>query len=140
MSETTNEFSIADLMGGTLGDIPERKKAEAGRYEATLRTAKYDPDDEHKILLAFGDLRSVEDPAKDMRNYDNVLVSWSDKTPKVFLEDLFAFFRAHKAYRSTVDPKEMLPELVGKRYTFQIVQRKDKPEYTNVKNVRPIEG
>lgn len=139
MSETT-EYGIAQLMSGHLGDIPERKKAEVGRYEGTLRTAKYDPDDGNKVLLAFSELRSLDDPGKDMRNYDNVLVSWSDKTPAVFLEDLFAFFRSHKSYRGDTDPKEMLPELVGKRYTFQISQQKNKPEYTNVRNIRAIES
>ena len=137
MSET--KTGIAALMNSNLNAIPERRKAEPGRYEGTLKVAKYEPDNKNKVFLAFGDLKDLDDSGRDLRGYENVMTSWTEDTPEAFLEDLGAFFRSHKNFRGDTNLAEMLPELPGKRYTFRIERDRKKPEYTNVRAIRAIE-
>lgn len=137
MTETSTG-GIAALMNSNLGSIPERRKVEPGRYEGTLKVARYEPENKHKVFLAFGDLKDMNDSGRNMQGYENVMVSWTTDTPDAFLEDLGAFFKSHKEYRAETSLSEMIGELEGKRYIFQVVQDKKKPEYTNVRNIRAI--
>lgn len=138
MSETKTG-GIAALMNTSIDELPQRKKAEPGRYEGVLKVATYDPANKNKVFLAFGDLVDTEDRGRPMVGYDNVMTSWTDDTPEAFLDDLNAFFRSHKNFRPGTAGVTLLPELVGKRYSFAVVQQKNKPEYTNVKNIRAVE-
>ncbi len=132
------EFNIASLMNTSINELPERKKLPPGRYEGILKVAKYDPEAGHKVFLALQAVRDMADSGADMASYDNAMISWDDKTPPGFLEDLSSFFRAHK-FREGTQPYEVLEELVGRKYSFSVIQDRKNPQYTNVRNIRPVD-
>lgn len=137
----SDAFSFQNLMDASANLIPEKRKIGEGRYKFRCTTSRYESDFTHndgtpgmRFLLSLKPVQNLNNADDDVDNIDNVIASWTDKSPSFATEDLAAFIKAHNF---TCPFKEAAPELVGRFYTGAIIV--DKKGYTNLRGLRPVE-